>query len=51
MFVTELSLPCDPLFDPLKSEPRFGQLLNRAGMFVCPPAPLPQYQGVHNNTR
>jgi serine/threonine-protein kinase len=50
MFVTELSLPCDPLFDSLKSEPRFGQLLSRAGMQVCPPAPLP-YLDAHNNAR
>jgi tetratricopeptide (TPR) repeat protein len=36
-FVTELSLPCDPLFDPLKSGPTFGELLRTAGMLACPP--------------
>jgi hypothetical protein len=36
--VTEYSLPCDPLLDPLKSVPEFGRLLVRAGMRVCPAA-------------
>ena len=35
MFVTEYSLPCEPLLDPLKSEPRFVKLLARAGMRRC----------------
>jgi len=39
MFVTEFSLPCDPVFDPLKSEPRFGELLGSAGMRICPAGP------------
>jgi serine/threonine-protein kinase len=51
MFVTELSLPCDPLFDPVKSEPRFGQLLSRAGMQMSPAAPLPPYLDTHNQAR
>jgi hypothetical protein len=32
------SLPCDPLLDPLKSNPRFGTLMQRLGMHTCPPA-------------
>jgi hypothetical protein len=36
--VTEYSLPCDPLLDPLKSLPEFGRILTKAGMRVCPPA-------------
>jgi serine/threonine-protein kinase len=34
--VTELSFPCDPLFDSLKADPRFARLLEGAGMSVCP---------------
>jgi TolB-like protein len=37
--VTEYSLPCDPLLDPLKSLPEFGRVLTRVGMRVCPPQP------------
>jgi tetratricopeptide (TPR) repeat protein len=32
VLVTEMSLPCDPLFDPLRSNPRFERLLASAGM-------------------
>ncbi|HJU89975.1 MAG TPA: tetratricopeptide repeat protein, partial [Gemmatimonadaceae bacterium] len=35
---TELPLPCDPLFDALKVDPRFERLLTGAGMKVCPAA-------------
>jgi serine/threonine-protein kinase len=35
--VTEYSLPCDPLLDPLKARVEFAQMLQRAGMHVCPP--------------
>jgi serine/threonine-protein kinase len=35
MFVTEFSLPCDPLFAPLRIEPRFLAALERAGMERC----------------
>ena len=31
------SLPCDPIFDPLKSNPRFDRLMERLGANVCPP--------------
>jgi hypothetical protein len=37
--VTEYSLPCDPLLDPLKSRPEFGRMLTRVGMRVCPAQP------------
>jgi len=37
VFLTEISLPCDPLFDPLKSDPRFERMLAGAGMKMCPP--------------
>jgi hypothetical protein len=30
------SLPCDPLFDPLKSNPRFAALMQRLAMHTCP---------------
>jgi len=30
--VTEVSFPCEPLFDPLRSNPRFERLLGSAGM-------------------
>ena len=35
MLVTEISLPCDPLFDLLKRDTRFGTLLESVGMRVC----------------
>jgi serine/threonine-protein kinase len=34
-FVTEFSLPCEPLFQPLIDEPRFTNALSRAGMQRC----------------
>jgi hypothetical protein len=37
LFVTEISLPCDPLFDPLKQDPRFAKMLASVGMKVCLP--------------
>ena len=37
IYVTEISLACEPLLDPLKRGPEFGQLLSRAGMRACPP--------------
>ena len=36
--VTEYSLPCDPLLDPLKSEPEFIRVLTQVGMQPCPAA-------------
>jgi serine/threonine-protein kinase len=38
--VTEYSLPCDPLLDPLKALPEFTRLLTSVGMQVCPPLSL-----------
>ena len=35
--VTEYSLSCDPLLDPLKSLPEFTRMLTVVGMRVCPP--------------
>jgi serine/threonine-protein kinase len=35
MLVTELTLPCDPLFDPLRTDARFGRMLASAGMKPC----------------
>lgn len=31
-----ISLPCDPLFDPLKSNPRFEVVMQRIGAHACP---------------
>ena len=41
MFVTEFSLPCEPLFTALRADPRFIAALDRAGMRNCtaPPGP------------
>jgi TolB-like protein len=36
LLVTELTLPCDPLLDPLKSDPRLETMLRAAGMTMCP---------------
>jgi serine/threonine-protein kinase len=32
-----ISVPCDPLFDPLKANPRFDRLMQRLGAKTCPP--------------
>ena len=32
---------CDPMFDPLKRDPRFSVLIQSTGMSVCPPGPPP----------
>jgi serine/threonine-protein kinase len=37
IFVTEISLACDPLLDPLKRGPEFGRMLSGAGLRACPP--------------
>jgi hypothetical protein len=41
LLVTELSLPCDVLFDPLRHDPRFEPMLAAAGMQACRPIPPP----------
>jgi hypothetical protein len=32
-----ISIPCDPLFDPLKSNARFDALMRRIGARACRP--------------
>jgi serine/threonine-protein kinase len=39
VFATELSLPCDPMFDPLKRDQRFARMLAAVGMTVCRSSP------------
>lgn len=34
---SNVSLPCDPLFDPLKASPRFARLMQQLGARTCPP--------------
>jgi tetratricopeptide (TPR) repeat protein len=45
-----VSMPCDPLFDPLKANPRFAALMQRIGARACPatvnwPAMIPPRAG------
>jgi serine/threonine-protein kinase len=35
MFVTELSVPCDPVYEPIRGDPRFIATLTGAGMQRC----------------
>ena len=35
MFVTELSVPCDPVYEPIRGDSRFSAMLERAGMERC----------------
>jgi serine/threonine-protein kinase len=37
LLVTEVSLPCEPIFDSVRSDPRFVALLASAGMLTCAP--------------
>ena len=37
LLVTEVSFPCDVLFDPVRSDPRFATVLVRARMKACAP--------------
>jgi serine/threonine-protein kinase len=51
-----MSVPCDPLFDPLKSNPRFAVLMQRIGARACPatvnwPAMLPPRPGQRSPAR
>ena len=41
LFVTEVSLPCEPLFDSIREDPRFQSLLASAGMQPCRSTPPP----------
>jgi hypothetical protein len=38
LFLTELGLACDPVFDPLKRDARYGRALAGAGLTMCAPA-------------
>ena len=37
LLVTEVSLPCEPRFDSVRTDPRFAALLASAGMLTCAP--------------
>ena len=41
LFVTEVSLPCEPLLDPIRSDPAFERLLAAAAMQPCRLTPPP----------
>lgn len=32
-------IACDPMWDPLKADPRFAEMLSRLGAVACPPLP------------
>jgi serine/threonine-protein kinase len=35
---SNVSIPCDPIYDPLKASPRFGRLMKTIGADACPAA-------------
>jgi serine/threonine-protein kinase len=41
LLVTEVSLPCEPLLDPIRDDPRFERMLATVGMQACRPTPPP----------